>query len=238
MSGIADILGRLEREPVINPRYYGVVTAMVSQIQDGGLYEVEYLHMGHGEPSGGLARVMGMGAGDQRGCHFFPEVGDEVVVAFEMGNPDLPIILGGVWNQNSAAPSQANESTDNDFRTIVSRTGHELTFDDSSGGGQIVIKTKNGHQLILDDTGGGKLTIQSAGGMKLEMDDSGKQMTLDAGSAGTLQINALEVKVSATAGISLTTTGGPLPASLVKIENIPFGTHKHLGSPPTGPVSP
>src|SRR5262245_9029852 len=132
MSGIADSLGRLEREQAINPRYYGIVTAKVSQIQDGGLYEVEYLQMGTGERSGGLSRVMGAGAGDQRGCYFFPEVGDEVVIAFEMGNPDLPIILGGVWNQNSAQPGQAQQSTSNDMRTVVSRTGHEVTFDDSA----------------------------------------------------------------------------------------------------------
>src|SRR5262249_14326356 len=120
------------------------------------------LHMGGGEPSGGLARVMAPGAGAGRGCHFFPEVGDEVVVAFEMGNPDLPIILGGVWNQKSPPPDQARESTENDVRTMVSRVGHEVTFDDSPGGGKLIIKSGRGHTVILDDTGAGKVTVQSA----------------------------------------------------------------------------
>jgi uncharacterized protein involved in type VI secretion and phage assembly len=241
MSGIAESLGRLERDPAINPRYYGVVTARVSAIKDDGLYEVEYLHMGNGEASGALARVMVPGAGGQRGCYFFPEVGDEVVIAFEMGNPNLPIILGGVFNNESPPPDQAQQSTDNDRRCIVSRVGHEVTFDDSAGGGKLIIKTKRGATVTLDDTGAGKVTVESAGGMKLEMDDGTRQMTLDAG-VGTITLSALRVSITAPAGIAFTTTGVSGPGSLVQIDSKPFGAHFHLvaGGPigSTGPVTP
>jgi phage baseplate assembly protein gpV len=227
MPGIAESLGRLERDPSINLRYYGVVTARVSAIQDNGLYEVEYLHMGNGEASGGLARVMAPGAGGQRGCYFFPEVGDEVVIAFEMGNPDLPIILGGVFNNVSPPPDQAEQSTDNDRRCIVSRVGHEVTFDDAAGGGRLIVKTKRGATVTLDDTGAGKVTVESAGGMRIEIDDGARQMTLDAGLAGTITLNAAQVNISALGGIGLTTTGVPGPGSLVKIDNASFGNHLH-----------
>jgi len=241
MSGIAESLGRLERDPALNPRYYGVVTARVSAIKDNGLYEVEYLHMGNGEASGALARVMAPGAGGQRGCYFFPEVDDEVVIVFEMGNPNLPIILGGVFNNVSPPPDQAQQSTDNDRRCMVSRVGHEVTFDDSAGGGKVIVKTKRGATITLDDTGAGKVTVESAGGMKLEMDDGARQMTLDAG-VGTLTVNALQVNFTAPGGIGFTTTGVPGPGSLVRLDNAPFGAHVHVDPTTstifTGPVAP
>lgn len=234
MPGIVESFSRLERDPAINPRYYGVVTARVSAIKDDGLYEVEYLHMGNGEASGALARVMVPGAGGQRGCYFFPEVDDEVVIAFELGNPNLPIIMGGVFNNESRPPDQAQQSTDNDRRCMVSRVGHEVTFDDSAGGGKVIVKTKRGATITLDDTGAGKVTVESAGGMRLEMDDGTRQMTLDAGATGTMTLNAQQVNINAPTGIALTTAGPP------PVLQVNLGTHVHsLSGPPglTGPMT-
>ena len=37
-------------------------------------------------------------AGKQRGAFFMPELGDEVLVAFEDGSFDSPYIIGFLWN--------------------------------------------------------------------------------------------------------------------------------------------
>ncbi len=37
-------------------------------------------------------------AGKDRGSWFMPDVGDEVLVSFEHGDPSRPYVLGGLWN--------------------------------------------------------------------------------------------------------------------------------------------
>ncbi|MEJ7812807.1 MAG: phage baseplate assembly protein V [Gemmatimonadaceae bacterium] len=256
-----DVLERLMSAELTQARerpIFGVVTGRVTRINDDNSYEVEYLSMGQDEPSS-PARVMMPMAGAGRGTYFHPLVGDEVVIAFELGNVNLPIILGGVWNENDAYPGQARQSPDNDVRTIVSRSGHELTFDDAPGRGKVTLKTQSGHTVELDDTAGvGKVTITSAGGRSIVLDDTpagsitlstpaGVELQMqDAG--GQLSIRApMQISLESTlitlraATINLTTTGTP-KTSLVVIDSLPYGVHTHynpgMTSPLTGPVFP
>lgn len=238
-------------------RVQGLVTAKVTRIDDDGAYRLEYLTMGDEQPSA-PARVMMPMAGRQRGLYCLPEVGDEVVVAFELGDTNLPVILGAVWNNESPPPDQAQPSPANNLRTFVSRSGHELTFDDTPGAEKVTLKSQGGHQLVLDDTPGlGKITLQTSGGGQLVLDDTPPgSVTLSSATAqiqfsdagGTLRISAplliqlqsVAIALQATT-ISITTTG-TAPTSLVVIDGKPFGLHTHTPppSPPafTGPVSP
>ncbi len=237
---------------------FGVVTGIVTRIDDDNTYEVRYLSMGEDEPSL-PARVMMPMAGAGRGTYFHPLVGDEVVIAFELGNVSLPIILGAVWNDDAPYPTQARQSPDNDVRTIVSRSGHELTFDDAPGRGKLTLRTASGHTVELDDTSGtGKVTIASAGGrsivlddtpagsitistpggVELEMQDAGGQLAIRAPLRISLESTLIDLRA---ATINLTTTGTP-KTSLVMIDSLPFGVHTHynpaMTSPLTGPVFP
>src|SRR5262249_7943489 len=45
-------------------------------------------------------RVAQIWAGKRWGAFFIPRIGQEVVVAFEEGDPDEPIIVGSVYNAN------------------------------------------------------------------------------------------------------------------------------------------
>jgi phage baseplate assembly protein gpV len=235
---------------------FGVVTAKVTKINDDNTYELSYLTMGDDEPSS-PARVMMPMAGGKRGTYFHPLVGDEVVVAFELGDTNQPIILGGVWNENDKYPDQAKASPDNDVRTIVSRSGHELTFDDSSGAEKVTIKTQGGHQIELDDTPGqGKITVRSNGGRSLvlddtpsgsatlstpsgcevQCDDAGGSLTISAPTSITLESTTISLR--AAAGITLSTTN-TVVASLVTIDGTPYSAHTHwLGNAATGPIHP
>lgn len=228
-------------------RIFGLVTARVTSMHDDGTFELAYLSMGSDDPSAPARAMMPM-AGANRGAHFLPEPGDEVVVAFEHGDTNLPIILGGVWNEDSQPPSQASTPPDNHVRTLVSRSGHEVTLDDSPGQGKVTVKTKGGHELVLDDTPPGKVTLKSQGGCEIELSDAGGILTLKAPLALNLEAPTIALKSSASmsvqapAGIQLTTTGS-VTASAVVIDGKPFGLHTHtppvvppLGS--TGPVTP
>src|SRR5947208_3370456 len=179
----------------VERRIDGIVAAKVASIDQDGSYRLEYLSMGDGQSSS-PARVMMPMAGNKRGMHFLPEPGDEVVVAFENGDLCLPIILGAVWNSDSPVPTQADASPTNNTRTIVSRKGHELTFDDTSASPKVTFKSSSGHLIEMNDAPGqGKVTIKSARGHSIELEDtrgtvriktsSGVSFTLDdvAGSA-------------------------------------------------------
>lgn len=246
MGGVFETLLQPQMEQARERRQFGVVTAKVTGIMDDGTYEMSYLSMGSGEPSA-PARVMMPMAGSKRGMYFFPEVGDEVIVAFESGDVNLPVILGAAWNEEGEPPDQAHPSPENNFRTIVSRCGHEITFDDTPGACKITIKTNGGHQLVMDDTLPGKLTLASAGGCKVEMEDAPGSLKISAPfsielSAPVLKLSATTMTVNAPGGFQITTTGS-VTGSAVVVDGKPFGLHVHTPPvvPPagtTGPVAP
>lgn len=148
---------------------FGLAFAEVRAIRAEG-YELDWISGSMEEPSA-PARVATVMAGKRRGMHFMPEVGDEVVVGFELGNLDRPVILGALWSDDDRPPDQADTSATNNIRTIVSRAGHEITFDDSPSG-SIMIKTKGGMEITLHEVPP-KITIKTTGNIatsQLELD--------------------------------------------------------------------
>lgn len=147
-----------ERMERMAPRY-GLAFATVRAITDQGL-ELNYLTTTIDAPSAPARMAMPM-AGNNRGTFFMPEVGDEVVVGFEQGDVSVPVILGSLWNDRAQVPASADTSASNNRRTIVSRAGHQITFDDTPGAGSILIRTA-GNSFEINITGD-SLTINSTG---------------------------------------------------------------------------
>jgi phage baseplate assembly protein gpV len=173
---------------------HGVVIAKVTGRMGDGTYELRYLGMGGNAPSA-PARMMMPNAGSKRGVYWMPEVGDEVVVAFESGDPNSPIILGALFNSESPTPDQAKPSNENNVRTFVSRSGHEVTLDDSPAAGKVTVKTHGGRSLTLDDTLPGKIRLETPMGISIEMDDAAGSLKLVAPMSISLQTASLELIV-------------------------------------------
>ncbi|OLF16060.1 phage baseplate assembly protein V [Actinophytocola xanthii] len=79
------------------------------------------------------ARVVQFGAGSRSGALFLPEVGDEVLVGFEFGDPRRGYVLGGLVNSNTnyePLPSAVNGSGSVVERGIASPAGNKLRFTD------------------------------------------------------------------------------------------------------------
>lgn len=99
------------------------------------------------------ARVVSPMAGAGRGAVFRPEVDDEVLVLFEHGDMRFPYVIGGVWNAVDTPPERGADE-DNNIRLIRSRSGHEITLDDTSGEEKIVLVHSSGdHRIELSSSG-------------------------------------------------------------------------------------
>ena len=162
------------------------------------------------------ARIATPMAGADRGTYFLPEVGDEVLVAFEGGDLGHPYVLGALWNGEDAPPA-ANDDGENDVRTIRSRSGHALTFDDADDGG-VRITTAAGHTIVLDDDPGGEtVTIDDASGSNtIEFDATSNSLSIEAGA--TLSIEAPEIELTAAGNITIDAAGVlTLDGALIKL---------------------
>ncbi|KAA5298354.1 type VI secretion system Vgr family protein [Phocaeicola dorei] len=80
-----------------------------------------------------------------RGWVFVPEVGDQVMVSYEHGNPDRPYVTGSVFHSGSGKGGDK----DNKVKSIITRSGNAIIFDDETG--SIVITDQTAKQLIMLD---------------------------------------------------------------------------------------
>jgi type VI secretion system secreted protein VgrG len=95
-------------------------------------------------------RVAQVWAGKRWGAVFWPRIGQEVIVDFLEGNPDRPIIIGSVYNDDQMPPYQGDardgkHANDNKVTGVKSNTTpggvgfNEWRFDDAKGKEQIFI---------------------------------------------------------------------------------------------------
>ncbi len=185
----------------------GVVTAVVTNVDDPqnwGRVKVKFPWMADDAESA-WARVVGIGAGPEAGWYVMPAVADEVLVAFEQGDFDRPMVLGSLWNGQHAVPPQRATGGDQPLvRVWRSRSGHTLaTFDNADN--KVEIKSAGGHTVTLDDANK-KLVLTSSGGLTVTLDDNGRKIILD--SSGDIEISAGgNLKFTATMNMNLEANG-------------------------------
>ncbi len=176
-----------------------VVVGIVTNLDDseGGLGRVKvsfpWMPKTGSDIESAWARLASPMAGGSRGMLFYPEVNDEVLVAFEQGDPRRPYIIGALWNGTDATPIAQNVAFKDgkvEQRIIKTRAGHTILLDDSD--------SKKGIQVI-DAAGKNKITIDSVGNKIIieadtEMDIKSKTAEVD----GSTQITIKGGKVSVT----------------------------------------
>lgn len=182
----------------------GVVSAIVTNNDDPtkqGRVKVHYPWLGEDAESS-WARVAMPGAGKSYGMVWVPQVGDEVVVAFEQGDLSYPVVLGGLWNGQDEAPLGDGLFDDGSVTRsgFVSRKGHMLVFfDDDHDAGIALVTADKKFRVALNATdgqlhvafdgdllmdGSGNVEIKAGGGVKIE---AGGSMDLKAGGNTTIK---------------------------------------------------
>lgn len=102
----------------------------------------------------GWVRVAQLATGVGTTAMWIPDIGDEVVLAFEHGDPHRPVIIGSLWNGKDLPPSSLPA---NKFRSIFqgrSASGgiNEIVLDDTTGQERLIFRSGNQY-LTLSPTG-------------------------------------------------------------------------------------
>lgn len=124
------------------------------------------------------ARLATLMAGDRRGTWFVPDVGDQVLVAFEGGDPRRPYVVGALWNDSARPPETMDAAGANPRRVIATGGGTRIAVDDELQ--RVEIRDANGNSIVLEPSG-----ISITASAKLTISASTVEV-----SAGMLTVNA------------------------------------------------
>ena len=176
------------------PSVYGIQTATVTGKANEDIYTDEYgrvkikfhwdLSDFTDEKTSCWVRVGQLSAGLNRGSQFIPRVGDEVIVQFENGDPDRPVIIGHLYNGKNKPPHELpGNKTVSAIRTRS--TGgdngyNEILFDDKKGEERLYVHAqKDMTQEVENDH---NLTVKQ-GNQTITLEKGGRTVTLDKGDA-------------------------------------------------------
>ena len=188
------------------------------------------------------ARVAQFGAGKTSGALFTPEVGDEVLIGFEFGDPRRPYVLGGLLNANTTwdlgadAVKRSGMTGQVVQRGFVTSSGNRLTFSDElppppAGGppmtSAFALENADGSMGVAVDQTAGTVTItcepsppasQAATGTVEIVCGPGGNITIRAGQGGTVTIDGgSSLELTALNSIKIESKAGP-----VEIKGMPI----------------
>jgi uncharacterized protein involved in type VI secretion and phage assembly len=204
----------LQSRDASGERINGVAVGIVTNIEDPeqmGRVKVKFPWRENGDESY-WARISTLMAGKQRGTFFLPDVGDEVLVAFEMGDIHHPYVIGALWNGEDAPPG-THEEGKNSIKKMTSRNGHEFILDDGDRGGGLSLLTKAGHRISLDDASGGEKIeiVDKTGSNKIVFDSAANAIQVESAMKLSIKSQTIEIEAGSMmkikAGATLTIQG-------------------------------
>lgn len=174
--------------------WYGLYPALVSDLVDPdgrGRIKVRFPSFGEaGKDVTAWATLLTPYADGDQGLEILPEVDSQVVVGFEAGDPTRPYIVGACWNGQAQLPESAQSA--NNLRTLKTRSGSQLQFDDTDGAAKITLSMQSGHKLVLDDAAQ-EVTFTHSNGCVLKMNVAG-QVTVTANASVDITAPIINLK--------------------------------------------
>ena len=187
----------MSRARGLGGRWYGVFPALVTDIKDPDGQGRVKVTLPWSPDTGGAryeawARVATLMGGKNRGSWFIPDVNDEVLVAFEGGDPAAA--LRPRWALERQRPAaridgRRRQQLPQSHPLAQRRQGHARRQD---GQEKLILETPGGQKVTMKD-GPGAVEIVDSNGNSMKLETSG--ITVNA--AAKVTINASQVEVSA-----------------------------------------
>ena len=133
-------------------------------------------------------------SGDGKGQLFTPEKGSQVLVGYEHGQADLPVVLGNLFHAQN--PQKAKYSTEaNHLKGLQTAGGNKVVMSDKKGEQTILLSNANnkGTAVEVGFKGDGSITIKSNGPVTVLSPD----ITLEAGAKGSIKLHAKTITLAA-----------------------------------------
>ena len=112
------------------------------------------------------ARIAVPMAGGSRGTYYLPENETMVLVVFEHGDIERPIIIGSI-HHDQAKPPEDNGNGKNNVKVIKSKQGSRIAIEDTDGSEKLTIVDKTKNNKIILDTANKKVLIECDGDIEI-----------------------------------------------------------------------
>jgi phage protein D len=139
-------------------------------------------------------------ANNNAGSFFVPELNSEVIIGFIGNDPRYPVVLGSLYSKNNKPKESFTK--ENYLKTIVTKAGTRLEFDDKDKAFKILTPGKN--SLLISDKSKG-VTIEDQNGNVVTTSDKGVSIT----SKKDIILNATgKLELKGGKGITISSSGG------------------------------
>ncbi len=152
-------------------------------------------------------RIVTPHAGGDKGFHFIPEIGEEVLIGFEGGNAEHPYVMGSMYNGTGKAGAFQTEH--NDIKAIKTRSGHIIEMNDTKGTESITITDKNNNEIKID-TANNNIVISAGQNMTFNAENMEinieKNLNINVGEDHVLNANNSEEYINQNKVVDITET--------------------------------
>ncbi len=229
-----DIIGEISDKQATktqtgDTRIYGVVIGVVTKNYDKNMPGRVCVNIPTRDAEANVlkwARQALPGSGSDWGYYFLPEVGDQVLLAFEGGSIEKPYIIGCLPKDNSKLLSKTVDES-NQFKRIMTKNGSAVIFEDNKEGDgekdKITVETAGqSHQILMDNenkvirvsdkkkenmvelsTESGQMVIKAKSKLTIQVGDNIKMIFN--GDSGAVQIQAKDFSVQASNSLQMKT---------------------------------
>ncbi len=234
--GLYDIIDEITEKQIMKTetgdnRIFGVMTGIVAKNYDANMPGRVCVTIPVRDKDANelqWARLSMPSSGKSWGHYFLPEIGDQVLLAFEQGNIEKPYVIGCVPKDSNQFLTRAVDEN-NQYKKIITKNGNTILFEDNKEGegekdkieivtakqkhqirldnerNQISIQDKDGKNEIVMRTEDGVMQIKAEKKVVIEVGNS-ITLTLN-GESGTVQLDCSKMTIKADSSIKMETSG-------------------------------